>query len=566
MIPAKWSVALSVVLSQVAAAQGIEVIHTNVPGEPTALVPGTAGDEFGVLSSLKGSPNGNYVLLGTNAPGWDLLVANGERITGGPDLIPWQATAFPHPDETVLSIRSADINDVGDIVFHSRTRLLPKSICHVFSDDYIVKRTAAGDWIVVAEESVDNGQPGGPPGYLLSRAAITQSGAVSYMDDYHLYLGSTQLFAAGDLFAALNPPSQLPAHFFSHYDLTPDGTHLMMRCALHDASIPNSYNSLIVDGAVVVQATASLPGSGLTEPVTWGSSAWGVRGESFDPLGNWYMHGDLQNGDWFALRNGEVIAITGDPIFPGSSENWGSDFKFVQGNANGDYVVAGATDHPTRGFAIVANQSYVVARRGDPVDLDGNGQFDDDTELGGAALSSLATFVPTAFLADTGYLYFIASLAGSGAGHEALVRVDVELLSRRFCTSSANSVSPSGATIDALGSSSLLDNDLILSASGLPPGQFGLFYFGPNQISAPLGEGVQCVGGGGLQGALVRIHPALLSTPQGEVAVAVDNTLATFAAFRPGATLNFQYAYRDPAGAAGLGFNQTDGLAITMVP
>jgi len=128
-----------------------------------------------------------------------------------------------------------------------------------------------------------------------------------------------------------------------------------------------------------------------------------------------------------------------------------------------------------------------------------------------------------------------------------------------YCTTSPNSVG-AGVVMGASGSTSITANDLVLSAAGAPPSQFGLFYFGPNQISVPFGEGVRCAGGG-----IVRIGVAN-SGAGGVFTKALDHTtLAPGNEILAGETQNFQCWYRDPSGGPS-GFNFSDGLEVFFCP
>jgi hypothetical protein len=61
-------------------------------------------------------------------------------------------------------------------------------------------------------------------------------------------------------------------------------------------------------------------------------------------------------------------------------------------------------------YNAIYDMILVVAREGDPVDLDGNGTFDDDAYIG-RGTNTLTAFEPNdAFLTDNGLLYFIANL------------------------------------------------------------------------------------------------------------------------------------------------------------
>jgi len=127
-----------------------------------------------------------------------------------------------------------------------------------------------------------------------------------------------------------------------------------------------------------------------------------------------------------------------------------------------------------------------------------------------------------------------------------------------YCPLSPNSVGP-GATIFATGTTSIGANDLVLQCDLLPPNQFGIFYYGPNQIQQPFGDGFRCVGG-----SVFRLPP--LSTGGGSLSFPLDQTdLPPGGEIAVGQVVNFQCWYRDPA-AGGSGFNLSDALSTGFCP
>ncbi len=126
-----------------------------------------------------------------------------------------------------------------------------------------------------------------------------------------------------------------------------------------------------------------------------------------------------------------------------------------------------------------------------------------------------------------------------------------------YCIAATNSTG-SGAEMCASGSSSVSANDLVLSCGGLPTNQFGIFYYGPNQIQFAFGDGFRCVGGSAFR------LPVINSGPNGELSYALDNTNPPEASgqITPGSVWNFQCWYRDPAGPC-MGFsNLSNGLEV----
>jgi outer membrane protein assembly factor BamB len=133
-----------------------------------------------------------------------------------------------------------------------------------------------------------------------------------------------------------------------------------------------------------------------------------------------------------------------------------------------------------------------------------------------------------------------------------------ECLVYTYCTASPNTVGP-GARIGMSGSPLISTNNLVLLADDCPTNQFGIFYYGPNQIEASFGSGVRCVGGA------TRRLPVVDSGSLGVAAYYLDilNQPTHPHQISPGSTWNFQYWYRDPSDG-GAGFNLSNGLSVTF--
>ncbi|MAF67715.1 MAG: hypothetical protein CMJ84_18930 [Planctomycetes bacterium] len=135
-----------------------------------------------------------------------------------------------------------------------------------------------------------------------------------------------------------------------------------------------------------------------------------------------------------------------------------------------------------------------------------------------------------------------------------------------FCVTTPNSAGPPGALIGSVGLPSISVNAFTLSASSAPPGQPGIFYYGPGQIQVPFGDGVRCVGGG----PTFRLPPIVIAG-NGRASYHLDFTQPPSNAgpgeIAPMDTWNFQFWYRDPANPNGLfGFNLSNGLEVTFCP
>ncbi|MCH2104384.1 MAG: M10 family metallopeptidase domain-containing protein [Planctomycetes bacterium] len=134
-----------------------------------------------------------------------------------------------------------------------------------------------------------------------------------------------------------------------------------------------------------------------------------------------------------------------------------------------------------------------------------------------------------------------------------------------FCVSTPNSTG-NGAFIAHNGTLSASAADLSFDCYGLPVNQYGVFYYGAAQTNTPFGNGVRCVGAGGV--GTFRL-PLQQSDSFGSVSYAVDFSAPPVSsgagALTAGSTWYFQYWYRDPQ-AGGSNFNLSDALGGTFCP
>ena len=122
-----------------------------------------------------------------------------------------------------------------------------------------------------------------------------------------------------------------------------------------------------------------------------------------------------------------------------------------------------------------------------------------------------------------------------------------------------------GSVLCASGSSSVGNNNLVLHADHVPLNQFGLFFYGANQINLPFGDGLRCVGAGG--SGIHRLGPPIQPDAFGNMTRHWDLTQppsnAGLGAVSAGETWNVQLWYRDPSTSpCGGVFNLSNGLEI----
>lgn len=132
-----------------------------------------------------------------------------------------------------------------------------------------------------------------------------------------------------------------------------------------------------------------------------------------------------------------------------------------------------------------------------------------------------------------------------------------------YCPTTPNSGSSSGALLSTTGSPSISGNNLTLIVVESVPSQFGLFFYGSGQQSAPFGNGTLCI-----TGPFYRILPPTQADADGFVYETLDMTAGPMGSgagqVTPGSTWNFQWWMRDPG--VGAQYNASSAVAITFCP
>ncbi len=144
------------------------------------------------------------------------------------------------------------------------------------------------------------------------------------------------------------------------------------------------------------------------------------------------------------------------------------------------------------------------------------------------------------------------------------VRILTDGTSQNYCVAAANSVSPTGATIGYSGSLDLSHNNFALTLQNGPPGQFGLFFYGPFQGQTPVAQGFLCIQPDAL--GYRRLFPAVHTDVNGNASRIIDFPALTGShTVMPGIQVNFQCWYRDVVGGFSVS-NFSDALSITFSP
>lgn len=135
----------------------------------------------------------------------------------------------------------------------------------------------------------------------------------------------------------------------------------------------------------------------------------------------------------------------------------------------------------------------------------------------------------------------------------------------RYCQPRPNTFAPAGATIDYVGSRRVHENDFTLIAGDAVPGQFGVFFYGPDPTSVVTGDGILCIDPGAVGYARIGGPVAIGATGAATQGLDLPSTLGTPYAIEAGSLWRFQFWFRDPA-LGGLGWNYSDAIAVTFCP
>jgi hypothetical protein len=414
---------------------GAQPLYTNLPGDPTADVPGMPGVHFGPgtgtthFDRVFGSRLGSWAIVADT----DLATTEDEILLVDDEVLAREGTPTPWDPAELFGTfdTSLGISDFGAVLFTTNTD------GPTLGDEYLVAVASGVPAFPVIQEGelIGASVPGGTWGSIIESPRVTDSGLVAVSSDAILGVPTTQddvVFANGGLVAQegiTQPAGQAGAEFWENFDLDDlwvdsAGTSWLVQGDL--AGVTTADDVVVVDGTVVVQEGSVLPGSGFAEPV----DAEGIVGVHMAPDGTWYVRGnnDVTELDW-VYSDGAVLASTGQPIHTGAIEVW-SDAEFTDcfflhvGDGNGNFVIGGVSDGPTTANGVlVLNDTWVIVREGQPFDLDGNGLFDDDTFFN--------TFGnDDGYLSDGGYFYFTATIQ-DGADvtvGQGLFRIDLRCL------------------------------------------------------------------------------------------------------------------------------------------
>ena len=285
-----------------------------------------------------------------------------------------------------------------------------------------------------------------------------------------------------------------------------------------------------------------------------------------------------------------VFLFAGDPIIPicdwiGLDDNWMvyTTNTLFQGNINGRYHMLGVDAAPAPG---AAKTTVPPAMEGLP-DVAMNANALDSTVAGnsftyvidGATGNPSLTFSNLSIWPETGIdrveVWGDKGIVNRSAGVPPPPSVQVTYGTvihlhpkvGTFCYSTPNSAGP-GAFIGTTGTRSLTANNMVMTCTGLPPGEPGLFISGRSQAAVtPLNPGVGslCIYHG-----TTRRHGFVTANAAGAVTYPIDfNNFPEPGPISAGDKHHFQFWHRDSAGAgagAGAGANISDAVRAVIEP
>ena len=406
-----------------AGADGPIVIFSEVAGDPTAQVPGLPpGTEFDSFDRIYQSPDGSMWIMSasSNLPTSEdevIIIGFGPTSAGSAVVVREGTPASWALGENIGFIdRNLGINNAGHYAFANNTN------GPTATDEYIILWD--GSFSVVAQQGGEvPGFPGNAFGSTLNSPHILNNdmvgfrapstvGDLPFTDDDFLFLGTTVVaqenvtVPGNQAGGATEPWDAFDSQ--DYYHSTSDGSSYIIQGDLTGST--SSDDVVVVNGLVVVQE--DYPVAGMPSPVST------IREVSMTSNGDWFVRGGNDDSQDWIVYNGSVLSATGDEV-PGSGGTefyddgvFSATFFAMTGNSLGDYVIGSTTDNPDveADAILVFNGTDVIARQGDPVDLDGNGLFDDDTFLD-------IFNNDDAFLTNDLMYYFTATLQdGTGGG------------------------------------------------------------------------------------------------------------------------------------------------------
>ncbi len=374
-----------------------EAIVTSLSASSTSLVPGGGGVRITDFTRPFSSPDGSHWVLKctTNDASTSNQILLHSSGGGAPSVVMQTGvTNTPNGLMTAIDI-GAHVNDSGVIAFTGTTNAAnaTNGIVGTLNGATVTEIAREGS-PVPAVPGLNYGQLLGNSGIFSNNSVFlgtNNSGNIAFLSNNGNTLiaqgGVTQPVGASMPINADQGLMPIGVSGQIGFTMDPSGAHSIYQASLNLPS--NPFTPLIVvDNTVVVQGDSTvLPGN--ASPVV-SFSTYAIR---MTTGGRWIAGATQQDApDFVILGTGPSIGTViqpGDALYPGSAEHWAEiadpnpafpkAFSYLTIGDNGHYVIAGNTDNADDALArvLVFDSALVLARTNDPVDIDGNGMFDD---------------------------------------------------------------------------------------------------------------------------------------------------------------------------------------------
>lgn len=406
----------------------VNVIYTAFPGFPTSELPGSPGLILDDLDSPFVSANGQHWAISVNL---DTGSADDDErlIVDGVEVIVEGSSPAYAPAGRVLQRIDTKMGLTNTGAFAALVNIDGDTA----DDDLVVVGDGSG--VITVEAQEGNPIPGAPAGWIhgpIDGVGFTDAGP-SYMtnpvtggplpgqQDVAMFGGAVLLQSGVDIPAGQVAGGTNPWVSFEFGDFwsSPDGSNYLIEgetnSPLGVIEVAAKNGNVVLQEGQVVQITVA----GQVVPRTIDD----VRLSYMTDTGDYILAGRFTNGVGYVFYNGELVSFAGEPIVPDTTEVFNAIVSVAVCNSVGDFVLGGETNLASaEDDVLVLNEERIICRQGDPIDLDGNGLFDDDVFFGNFSSGNQAV------LTDDLLLYITAILedgAGDQLGRAFLV-MDLE--------------------------------------------------------------------------------------------------------------------------------------------
>jgi hypothetical protein len=413
----------------------IQVIYTNIAGAPGNVVPGLSnGWSAGTTTRFDRvyrSGTGAFWVLGgfaNEAVTADRVVVRGSGPTRtGAILIVQEGTLAPFDAAYTYSFfeQQLAVNDAGEVAFINDMTTLTAA------DEVMVVHNSDGTFQRVAyreTEAAPGFDVGVNIGAQIESAGLTSDGraaaevqlagtGITTGNDFAIIVGNG--YGSANILGREGTPvgsgigPLAPAQAFDDDDFAIDATASNFLYSGDDnAASSDSY--VVYNNAVVLRENSPVaPGGPVAGTNPFRRSVLSGNGEHWLVRGISSTAAPSTNDDDWVVRNGVVVARGLNPITPANptaelfdDATFGDLFFSIAVNNNGDYVIGGVTNSTdiNANAVLVLNGERVIAREGDPVDVNEDGDPSNDNAF-------IAVFNDDdAVLGDDLNYYFMANL------------------------------------------------------------------------------------------------------------------------------------------------------------